>query len=142
MSKYFIYSVLQYKHSLSLKEILNVGVLFYFPEEQKFEFVSNGFSRIKGAYPMVDTQLLESYIKEIEIKLTQQTNLFINIFSKADFLSYIHKYILAAAGSGLVFANAESVQWDFTSDLAIREYSKLLLPGINTTKFEVTKHSK
>ena len=68
MGKFFIYSVLQYKHSLSLKEILNVGVLFYFPDEQKFEFVSGGFSRIKGAYPMVDTHLLKSYIKEIEKK--------------------------------------------------------------------------
>lgn len=137
MGKFFIYSVLQYKHSLSLKEILNVGVLFYFPDQQKIEFVSGGFSRIKGAYPTVDTHLLESYIKEIEIKLAQQNNLFINIFSKADFLSYIHKHILAVAGSGLVFANAESVQWDFPSDLAIGEYSKLLLPGINTLNSEV-----
>lgn len=137
MSKYFIYSVLQYKHSLSLKEILNVGVLFYFPEEQKIEFVSGGFSRVKGAYPMVNTHLLKSYIKEIEIKLTQQIDLFFNSPSKDDFLSYIHKHIFAIAGSGLVFANPESVQWDFPSDLAIREYSKLLLPGINTTKSEV-----
>lgn len=98
--------------------------------------------RIKGAYPMVDTHLLQSYIKEIEIKLTHQIDLVFNTPSKDDFLSYIHKHIFAIAGSGLVFSNAESVQWDFPSDLGIKEYSKLLLPGINTTKSAVTKHSK
>lgn len=31
MNNSLIYSILQYKHSLTLGEILNVGILFYFP---------------------------------------------------------------------------------------------------------------
>jgi hypothetical protein len=52
MNKSIIYSILQYKHSLALGEILNVGILFYFPEEKQFEFALGDASRLKAIYPI------------------------------------------------------------------------------------------
>jgi hypothetical protein len=62
MSNYFTYSVLQYKHSLALGEILNVGILFYFPDDGCFEFINGDGSRVKSVYPDFDNSLFNGYL--------------------------------------------------------------------------------
>ena len=143
MNDFFTYSVLQYKHSLALGEILNVGILFYFPIENKFELVEGGGSRIKSVYPDFDNGLFNSYLKTIGLKINDHINLFSEIPNQSTLPNYIHKYILAQDAAGLIFREPVYVKNVFgNNQKAIEEYSKLFLPGINIEKSIVTKHNE
>lgn len=142
MSNYFIYSVLQYKHSLALGEILNVGILFYFPADVKFEFVTCDATRAKLIYPDFNNSLYGSYFKAIKKKIVSHVDLFTEQIEDIDFSQYVHKYILAADAAGLVFREPVRVKNVFgDNQKAIDEYSKLLLPGVNVHKPKVEKHN-
>jgi hypothetical protein len=143
MSNYFIYSVLQYKHSLALGEILNVGILFYFPADLKFEFVTCDSTRAKLIYPDFNNSLYGSYFKAIKKKVVSHVDLFTEQIEDIDFSQYVHKYILAADAAGLVFREPVRVKNVFgDNQIAINEYSKLLLPGVNVQKPKIEKHNE
>ncbi len=143
MSTYFTYSVLQYKHNLILGEVLNVGILFHFPNEKHFEFVKGDGYRAKSIYPNFDSSLFNAYLRNITQKVKQHVDLFNNEYPKDDFIKYINQYILAEDAAGLIFSNAVTVKNVFsTTDKAIKEYSKLLLPGIITEKPTTVKHNE
>lgn len=143
MNNFFTYSVLQYKHSLALGEILNVGILFYFPLENELEFVEGGAHRVKAIYPDFDNSLFNSFQKSILANIKNRVELFKESPSLTDFSNYIHKYILAQDASGLIFREPVSVKNVFGSkEQAINEYSKLLLLGINIEKPIVTRHNE
>ena len=143
MNEFFTYSVLQYKHSLALGEILNVGILFYFPLENKLEFVEGGSHRVKAIYPDFDNSLFHVYQKSILSNIKKQVDLFSEKPSQADFSNYIHKYILAQDAAGLIFHEPVNVRNVFGSrEKAIAEYSKLLLPGINIEKPTIIKYNE
>ncbi len=143
MNDFFSYSVLQYKHSLALGEILNVGILFYFPFENKFEFVEGGGHRAKAIYPDFDNSLFNGYLKSILSKIKNRVDLFSESPNQSNFSNYIHKYILAQDAAGLIFREAVNVRNVFGSNQkVIDEYSKLLLPGINIEKPHTTKHNE
>ena len=57
MNTQFEYSVLQYKHSPSLGEAINIGLLFSFPRENKIHFVIGNTNRLKCVYPNFDTSI-------------------------------------------------------------------------------------
>ena len=144
MNNYFTYSVLQYKHSLALGEILNVGILFYFPIENKFEVVTAGGHRAKAIYPDFDNSLYQVYLKSILSKIKEKVNLFSEFPSQSNLSDYIHKFILAQDAAGLIFREPVHVKNVFNSNQrVIDEYSKLLLPGINIEKpVTVVKHNE
>lgn len=143
MNDFFTYSVLQYRHSLALGEILNVGILFYFPIANKFEFVEGGGHRAKAIYPDFDNTLFHGYLKSILSKIKNRVDLFSENPNQSDFSNYIHKYILAQDAAGLIFREPVSVRNVFGSyQRAIDEYSKLLLPGINVVKSIIIKHNE
>lgn len=142
MTNYFIYSILQYKHDLALGEILNVGVLFCFPEDNTFEFVSGDATRAKAIYPNFNNPLYNSYFKAISNKLKKHIDLFSGQPIGSDFASYIHNNILAEDAAGLIFREPVQVKNVFGSkSKAIDEYSKFLLPGINISKPKIEKHN-
>jgi len=142
MNNYFTYSVLQYKHSLTLGESLNVGILFYFPEDKFFEFVSGDGYRAKSIYPDFDNSLFNAYLKAITIKVKKHVDLFNENPVGSDFAAYIHKFILAEDAAGLIFREPATIKNVFGyRDKAIREYSKLLLPGIDIEKPIIQKHN-
>ena len=62
MNKVLTYSILQYKHSLLLGEAINIGVLFYFPEENHLEFAYGTSTRARAIYEDFDTTLFNSLI--------------------------------------------------------------------------------
>ena len=67
MSKKLIYSVLQYKHSALLNEAINVGVLFYFPEDTKklyFRYATP--DRIRAIYTGFDLSYYNALFKLIK----------------------------------------------------------------------------
>ncbi|MDD2306820.1 MAG: DUF3037 domain-containing protein [Prolixibacteraceae bacterium] len=143
MNEYFKYSVLQYKHSLALGEILNVGILFYFPSDNSLEFVEGGHTRVKSVYPNFNTSLFQNYLKSILNRIKNKVDLFSVSASQVDFSLFIHNNILAQDASGLIFREPVIVKNVFNSkDIVISEYSKLLLPGINIEKPNVIKHNE
>lgn len=143
MNNYFTYSILQYKHSLALSEILNVGILFYFPNENKFEFRSGGGQRAKAIYPDFNNSLFQHYLQTICSKINEKVNLFSEIPDQSNFSNYIHRFILAQDAAGLIFREPVHVKNVFNSiQRVIDEYSKLLLPGINLEKPVVIKHNE
>lgn len=143
MNNYFTYILLQYKHSLSLGEVLNVGILFYFEDENRFEFVTGTGTRAKSIYPDFDVALFNAYQKAISEKVKKQVDLFYNEENRKDIAAYIHSHILARDAAGLVFGEPKQVKnvWN-DSRTAIEEYSKLLLPGIITAKPIVIRHNE
>jgi len=142
MNNYFIYSILQYKHNLALGEYLNVGILFCFPENNTFEFVSGDATRAKAIYPDFNTPLFNSYFKAIDKKLKKHIDLFSGQPGNSDFAAYIHKNILAEDAAGLIFREPVQVKNVFSDQSkAIEEYSKILLPGINVSKPKIEKHN-
>jgi hypothetical protein len=143
MTNYFIYSVLQYKHSLTLGESLNVGILFYFPVENIFEFVSGEGSRAKAIYPDFDNTLFNGYLKAIIARVKKHIDLFNEKPIDSDFAKYVHANILAEDAAGLIFREPVHIKNVFVDrNKAIEEFSKILLPGINTAKPAIIKHNE
>ena len=143
MNNYFTYSVLQYKHSLVLGEVLNVGILFYFPDESRFEFVKGDGYRAKAIYPDFDNSLFNGYIRNITDKVKHHVDLFNLQSNKTDLTKYIHQHILAEDAAGLVFSNPVQVKNVIGAiEKVIKQYSGLLLPGIITEKPSVIKHNE
>ncbi len=142
MSTYFTYSILQYKHNLVLGEVLNVGILFHFPLESKFEFVKGDGYRAKAIYPDFDNSLFNTYIRNITNRIKKHVDIFNTQNDKSDFAQYIHQNILAEDAAGLIFKKPVQIKSQYdTLQNVVDEYSKLLLPGINTEKPTVVKHN-
>lgn len=143
MSNYFTYSVLQYKHSLTLGEILNVGILFYFPDSSCFEFVNGDGSRVKSVYPDFNNPLFNGYLKTIQTKVKKKIDLFRQSPSGAEFEQFIKKHILAEDAAGLIFREPVQVKNVFLDNKqAVDAYSQLLLPGIVISKPTITRHNE
>ncbi len=143
MINYFTYSVLQYRHSLALGEILNVGILFYFPDENRFEFVSGDGTRAKAIYPDFDNFLFNGYLKTIINKVKKQVDQFPSNYNGSDFLKYVYNNVLSEDAAGLIFNVPSYVKNVFgDSKKAVDEYSKLLLPGIDVEKPEIIRHNE
>ena len=142
MSNYLTYSILQYKHNLSLGESLNVGILFYFPDENIFEFVSGDGSRAKAIYPDFDNSLFNSYLKTIIDKVKIQSEVIKVSPNGIDFLKFIHSNILGEDAAGLIFREPSLVKNVFENrKIAVEEFSKLLLPVILVEKPVIEKHN-
>lgn len=143
MSKYFTYSVLQYKHNLILGEILNVGILFYFPGNSCFEFVNGDGSRVKSVYPDFDNSLFNGYLKTIQTKVKKKIDLFRQSPSGAEFEQFIKRNILAEDAAGLIFREPVQVRNVVVDNKqAVEAYSQLLLPGIVVAKPIITRHNE
>jgi len=143
MSSHLTYSVLQYKHSLVLGESLNVGILFYFPEEDFIEFVSGDGTRAKAIYPDFDNSLYNAYLKSIIAKVNLKVDLFNQEYIGSDFAKYIHNFILPEDAAGLVFREPTYIEIETGNRRkVVNEYSKLLLPGINIVKPTIIKHNE
>lgn len=144
MNTYFTYAVLQYRHSLVFDEALNVGILFYFPQDQKLTFVSGNTSRAKHLYPEFDTVLINGYLKAIAVRATQGgLNPTESISITKGFNDYIHENIWSEDAAGLVFQQAKEVVNVFgSSNDAISNYTKLLLPGLLIEKHSLAKHNE
>jgi hypothetical protein len=143
MPKGFTYSVLQYKHNLVLGERINIGILFHFSIDNTFEFVSGNAHRVKSIYPDFNNSLFNSFFKAIDGNLKSKIDLFNSEYDGVNFESFIHKNIFSKDASGLVFAKPVSVPlFSADKEVIIKEYSKLLLPGINTEKHTTFRHNE
>jgi hypothetical protein len=126
-----------------LGESLNVGILFYFPDDNSFELAVGDTSRVKAVYPNFSSSLYQSYFKVIQQKLKTAINFVSPTINGATFSSFIHQHIFTEDAAGLIFQEPVQVKNVFGSkQRAVQEYAKLLLPCLNTSKPTIRKHSE
>ncbi len=142
MSKKLIYSVLQYKHSALLNEAINVGVLFYFPEDTKklyFRYATP--DRIRAIYTGFDLSYYNALLKLIKNSVEKCfSDVLARNLLEVDFQSFIDSYILRPDDSVLQFSHPFSGVhvWDTAQEAADR-YTTLLLPQIKQDVIDIRK---
>lgn len=145
MSKQLIYSILQYKHSPVLGEAINVGVLFYFPDnKRKLYFHITDATRIKPIYRDFDARYFNSILKLIRNNVEQYSDdLYAAKLLNDNFKDFIHTYLLKNDDSALQFSELYSVV-NLYSDVkkAVNEFSNLLLPLTLKKEIQTIKHNE
>jgi hypothetical protein len=69
MDKVFKYYLLKYRPSYLLDEQVNLGVLFFFPEDDKVQFVYPAhLSRLTALYPDADLGFIQRILASFQIK--------------------------------------------------------------------------
>jgi|GEM_PF-890263 hypothetical protein len=134
MNKTFTYSILQYKHSLLLREAINVGIIFYFPTDGQFQFVSGNHQRVKSIYLDFDLTVYNSIVNRLKKRLKTKYNLFEELTNKSkSFQEYLNSNVLAEDATVLQFTEPIiSVDTFNDIDTTVKKFSELLLPGIIT----------
>ncbi len=100
MNNTFQHSILKYIHSPYLGEGLNLGILFYFPEAEKFVFrAPEKLSRIKAAYTDFNEELIKKYVSYF---YKTAANFKIGLFDK-DLNDIANAYFLPKDNSVLPF---------------------------------------
>ena len=67
MNEKFKYCTLKYRPSYLLDERVNIGILFYFPNTQKLEFLfPSRLSRLKQLFPKVNLSDIKTYLKSFK----------------------------------------------------------------------------
>ncbi|HNS42668.1 MAG TPA: DUF3037 domain-containing protein [Taishania sp.] len=103
MNKSFSYSILTYNHSLVLGEVINVGVLLIFPDENVVEFhYPQRLNRIKDLYHNFNESLVKDYLKAFEIK-ARTLNQYLQ-----DYIFGYHELI----SNNLLTENASALQFE------------------------------
>jgi hypothetical protein len=108
----YTYSLLQYRHSQILEEVLNVGVLVYFHQEQKLFFLHpEKLARLRFAYLDFPERTVKSYCKAFEAKaleLTKQNSVFKEYDIANHFHSFVNHEFLPEDSSTLQFSNPKT----------------------------------
>ncbi len=130
MKNIFQYSILQYHHSAALGEVMNVGILVLFPEQQQLRFFHpERLTRLRAAYPNFPERVLKAYFKGIGARLkelNQQPEIFDNYVH--DSLAFIDNEILVRDSSALQFSEIKtSVLYSKDLDLVARQIYELYL---------------
>jgi len=128
----FTYSILQYKHSLLLKEAINVGIIFIFHNEKQIRFVYDDTSRVRCAYPNFDAKIFNNTLRYIDKKVQKigSSFLFDDISQSEGIRSFIHNNLLPEDATALQFS--EPLNSVSISDInkTVKDFSSLLIPGI------------
>lgn len=105
----FTYALLQYRHSQILGEVLNIGLLAFFPIEQKLIFIHpEKLIRLRFAYPNLPEKTIKSYLRYFEDKVNQlnlQPNFFSNKYLEHSLERLLNEEFLAPDSSALQFGN-------------------------------------
>lgn len=145
MNKQLIYSILQYKHSPVLGEAINVGVLFYFPDEKrKLHFHITDATRIKPIYSDFDARYFNSILKLIRNNVEHYSDdIYAAKLLNDNFKDFIHTYLLKNDDSSLQFSELFSVI-NVYSDIqkAVNEFINLLLPLTLRKDVQIVKHNE
>lgn len=105
----YTYALLQYRHSQILGEVLNVGLVVYFPDFDRLEFIApEKLIRLKFAYPDVPEKTIKSYFKYFTSRtkeLNLQANVFGNYNLETSLAQFLAEEFLAPDSSSLQFGN-------------------------------------
>lgn len=127
MNKVFNYSILRYRHSYLLGEVLNVGILFYLPNKGEFRFLyPRKLQRLGNLYGDIDLNLIKDYqhaferkAKKLSARLKQNPIIEINLES------IIHRNFLRENAGSLYFSEQKKAVEDpgeETVDAIYRSY--------------------
>lgn len=126
MNKRFSYSILTYKHSQFLGEVLNVGVLFVFPDENLIEFhYPKSLVRLSSAYTDFNTNLIKDYLRSFEEK-SKRLNLDLDSYALNDHKIITNHFIIEDA-SALQFEPFRAALYSDSVDDVYQRYSDLIL---------------
>ncbi len=105
----YTYCLLQYHHSQLLGEVLNIGLVMYFPIENKLDFIfPEKLIRLRFAYPNVPEKTIKSYFKYFQRRVNE-LNASPELFSGYDLnislKSFVEKEFLPSDSSALQFGN-------------------------------------
>lgn len=128
----YTYSLLTYKHSALLGESLNIGLLIYFEEEERFFFdYSKRLSRIKSVYSHISEKTIKHYLKQIFNKvntINDKVDDFLKIDIQDSFDSFLSEYLLPFDGSSLQFTKgSRNFQYEKSSQSIISYLTDLYL---------------
>lgn len=104
----YTYCILKYKHSPFLDESLNIGVLIYFEDSQRFIFkYSKTLNRIKCVYENVPEKTIKEYIRQIDKTLKIYENYEGHLFPLNDISlkQFLSNTVLPNDGSVLQFSH-------------------------------------
>jgi len=108
----FTYSLLQYRHSQVLGEVLNIGLIAYFPVVNELKFIfPEKLIRLRFAYPNVPVKTIKSYFRYFEQRISELNNapdIFYDYDLKESFQSFIKNEFLPADSSALQFAESKN----------------------------------
>lgn len=152
MSNFFKYSILRYVHSDLLGEVLNIGILFLFPDENKVVFkYPTTLARIRSAYEnKFSDNLVHGILKGISRKvdrlypplenLNQAT---LNMFPGFDpFDDDFVQRILTPDSTALRFDKLKfAVKYDGSKHI-VKDYYDLLFSHFNETQPEVRQNEE
>jgi hypothetical protein len=105
----YTYGLLRYEHSQILGEVLNIGIIVYFPTQKKLEFIYPAkLIRLRFAYPNVPEKTIKGYFRYFK-KRVEELNLNPEIFSDYDLSKSLKEFIerefLPSDSSALQFGN-------------------------------------
>ncbi len=104
----FFYSVLRYRHSYFLSEKVNAGLLFFFPEEDRVDFLyPNHLQRISQLYSDFSVIGLRKYLHAFDKQAKKLTKTVLgdgDLFEYSDFKKIISKYFLVEDSTSLFFS--------------------------------------
>ena len=130
--KRIVYSILQYRHSLLRSETFNIGIVFYFPDEEDkmIFYCSPSLDVLVNIYPGMDYQMLVTYIKYIDAgvrnaKMRHFSSLSVDMQLKM----FLKQYVLLEDATVLRFADPVIVSNVDNGDLVniMKNFAKILL---------------
>lgn len=131
MNKQLIYSILQYKHSPILGKAINVGVLYYFPGEEKrlYLHITNA-TRIKHIYKDFNPKYFSSILSLIKNNVVKYSgDLYAEKLLNDNLKEFIHLYLLKNDDTALQFSDLNFVLNIYSNpEKAVEEYTKILIP--------------
>lgn len=123
MKNIFQYTILQYIHTPYLGENLNIGILFYFPEIDKFVFKHpENIQRIKNSYNNFEDKLIKKYLKEFT-KIAKDLK---SVLFKNDLIEVANLYFLPKDDSVLQFNKSETATYEGNNiDYIVKNYYEI-----------------
>ena len=105
----YTYCLLQYHHSQLLGEVLNIGLIVYFPDAKRLEFIyPERLIRLRFAYPDVPEKTIKAYFKYFDERV-KELNANPEIFSAYDLSKSLQQFVnnefLPSDSSALQFGN-------------------------------------
>lgn len=104
----YTYYILKYKHSPFLDESINIGVLIYFHNSQRFSFrFSKSLVRIKSIYSNIPEKTIKEYIRQIDRTLKEYQLTEVNLFPLNDttLKSFLSSHVLPNDSTVLQFSH-------------------------------------
>ena len=111
MNALFHYSILQYVHSQAMDERLNLGIVVYFPDEQRLIFKHPlQLKRLKAAYPSIEsTDFLKEDLTYLANKANQAEPSWFKGWLGANLERIIDARLLRQDASALQFGETKTV---------------------------------